>query len=152
MAATQIKKEESQAVGVYQLKNGFWAYRFIVKINGEQKTQRRSKDEEGNPFRTQKQVQRIRIGLTQEQLAEAMCVPKSTISAYENDKVDIKSSVVIELSKHLFTSPNYLHGYKEEQKQDPYAVSAAAIFRSIKDEQVKALLLGQIQLAGKMGM
>lgn len=46
MAATQIKKEESQAVGVYQLKNGFWAYRFIVKINGEQKTQRRSKDEE----------------------------------------------------------------------------------------------------------
>ena len=48
-------------------------------------------------------AQRIRIGLTQEQLAEAMCVPKSTISAYENDKVDIKSSVVIELSKHLFT-------------------------------------------------
>ena len=43
-----------------------------------------------------------------------MCVPKSTISAYENDKVDIKSSVVYELSKHLLTSPNYLHGYKEE--------------------------------------
>ena len=42
-------------------------------------------------------AQRIRIGLTQEQLAEAMCVPKSTISAYENDKVDIKSSVVYEL-------------------------------------------------------
>ena len=97
-------------------------------------------------------AQRIRIGLTQEQLAEAMCVPKSTISAYENDKVDIKSIVVIELAKHLFTSPNYLHGYKEEQEQDPYIVNAAAIFRSIKDEQVKALLLGQIQLAGKMGM
>ena len=97
-------------------------------------------------------AQRIRIGLTQEQLAEAMCVPKSTISAYENDKVDIKSSVVDELSKHLFTSPNYLHGYKEGQEQAPYAVSAAAIFRSIGDEKIKALLLGQIQLAGKMGM
>lgn len=97
-------------------------------------------------------AQRIRIGLTQEQLAEAMCVPKSTISAYENDKVDIKSSVVDELSKHLLTSPNYLHGYKEEQEHDSYVVSAAAIFRSIKDEKVKALLLGQIQLAGKMGM
>ena len=97
-------------------------------------------------------AQRIRIGLTQEQLAEAMCVPKSTISAYENDKVDIKGSVIMELAGHLETSPNYLHGYKEEQEQDPYAVSAAAIFRSIKDEQVKALLLGQIQLAGKMGM
>ena len=97
-------------------------------------------------------AQRIRIGLTQEQLAEAMCVPKSTISAYENDKVDIKSSVVDELSKHLFTSPNYLHGYKEEQEHDSYVVSAAAIFRSFKDEKVKALLLGQIQLAGKMEM
>ena len=97
-------------------------------------------------------AQRIRIGLTQEQLAEAMCVPKSTISAYENDKVDIKSSVVDELSKHLLISANYLHGYKEGQEQAPYAVSAAAIFRSIRDEKIKVLLLGQIQLAGKMGM
>lgn len=39
-------------------------------------------------------AQRIRVGYTQEQLAEAMCVPKSTISAYENDKVDIKGSVI----------------------------------------------------------
>ena len=60
MATTKIKKEESQVVGVYQLKNGLWAYRFIVKINGEQKTQRRSKDEEGKPFRTQKQAARAR--------------------------------------------------------------------------------------------
>ena len=31
-------------------------------------------------------AQRIRCGMTQEELAEAMCIPKSTISAYENDK------------------------------------------------------------------
>ena len=97
-------------------------------------------------------AQRIRIGLTQEQLAEAMCVPKSTISAYENDKVDIKGSVIMELAGHLATSPNYLHGYKEEQELDHYAASVVAIFQSIKDEKIKALLLGQIQLAGKMGM
>ena len=35
-------------------------------------------------------AQRMKMGYTQEQLAEIMCVPKSTISAYENDKVDIK--------------------------------------------------------------
>ncbi len=35
-------------------------------------------------------AQRIKMEYTQEQLAEEMCVPKSTISAYENDKVDIK--------------------------------------------------------------
>ena len=32
--------------------------------------------------------------MTQEELAEIMCVPKSTISAYENDKVDIKGNNV----------------------------------------------------------
>ena len=97
-------------------------------------------------------AQRIRIGLTQEQLAEAMCVPKSTISAYENDKVDIKKSVIDELSEILITSPNYLQGYKEERKRDPYAESAAAIISSIKDEKIKALLLTQIQAAKKMEM
>ena len=71
MAATQIKKEESQVVGVYQLKNGLWAYRFIVKINGEQKTQRRSKDEEGKPFRTQKQAARAREKALKKIQAEA---------------------------------------------------------------------------------
>ena len=61
-------------------------------------------------------AQRIRIGLTQEQLAEAMCVPKSTISAYENDKVDIKSSVIVELSKVLETDANYLLGIEAPEE------------------------------------
>lgn len=46
--------------GVYQLKNGKWAYRFIIMINGEKKNQRRSKDENGKPFNTQKQAMRAR--------------------------------------------------------------------------------------------
>ena len=58
-------------------------------------------------------AQRIRLGMTQEELAEEMCVPKSTISAYENDRVDIKSSVIVELSKLLETNPNYLLGAVE---------------------------------------
>lgn len=66
MAAAQ-----SPEVGVYQLKNGLWAYRFIVKVNGEQKTQRRSKDVEGNPFRTQKQAARAREKALKKIQAEA---------------------------------------------------------------------------------
>ncbi len=58
---------------------------------------------------------RIRKGYTQEQLAEVMCIPKSTISAYENDKMDIKGSVLVELSKHLDTTPNYLLGLEEKK-------------------------------------
>ena len=38
-------------------------------------------------------AQRIRMGYTQEKLAELMCVPKPTISSYENDRIDIKGSV-----------------------------------------------------------
>ena len=58
-------------------------------------------------------AQRIRMGWTQEELAEKMCVPKSTISAYENDRVDIKSSVIVELSELLETTPNHLLGTGE---------------------------------------
>ncbi len=53
---------------------------------------------------------RSRKGYTQEQFAEVMHIPKSTVSAYENDKVDMKGSVLVELSEHLDTTPNYLLG------------------------------------------
>ena len=95
-------------------------------------------------------AQRIRVGYTQEQLAEIMCVPKSTISAYENDKVDIKGSVIAELSRHLATKPDYLLGFEIEE--DPYVITAVAILQGIKDEKIKALMIGQMQLAGKIGM
>lgn len=95
-------------------------------------------------------AQRIRVGFTQEQLAEIMCLPKSTISAYENDKVDIKSSVIAELSRHLATKPDYLLGF--ETGEDPYVITATAILQGIKDEKIKALLIGQMKAARKLGM
>lgn len=95
-------------------------------------------------------AQRIRVGFTQEQLAEIMCLPKSTISAYENDKVDIKSSVIAELSRHLATKPDYLLGF--ETGENPYVITATAILQGIKDEKIKALLIGQMKAARKLGM
>ena len=50
--------------------------------------------------------QRILMQMTQEELAEELSAKKSTISMYENDKVDIKGSILIELSGVLHTSPN----------------------------------------------
>jgi len=46
--------------GVYQLDNGYWAYRFNIRINGESKIQRRTKGEDGSPFKNQKQAARAR--------------------------------------------------------------------------------------------
>ena len=34
---------------------------------------------------------RLAAGMSQEQLAEALCTKKCTISAYETDKIDIKT-------------------------------------------------------------
>ena len=90
-------------------------------------------------------AQRIRMGYTQEQLAEIMCVPKTTISTYERDACDVKSSVFVELAGYLDTTPNYLLGFGA----DPVTQKIAAIIGGIEDEKVKEMLLLQVQaLAG----
>ena len=88
-------------------------------------------------------AQRIRCGMTQEELAEVMCIPKSTISAYENNKVDIKSSVILELSKVLETDANYLLGI-EVPEEDEFVYEAMELLKQIRDEKIKRLLLKQI--------
>ena len=82
-----------------------------------------------------------KLGLSQDELAERMNIPKKTLSGYECDRVDIKSSVIIELAKHLLTSPNYLLGYQE----DPEIMEMAELFAQIKDEKIKKLLIKQIR-------
>lgn len=53
-------------------------------------------------------LKRKSMGLSQEELAERMHVTAALISNYENDKVDIKSSVMRELAVNLNTSVAYL--------------------------------------------
>lgn len=47
-------------VGVYQLPNGFWAYRCIITIDGKRKDIKRTKDDHGNPFKTERAASRAR--------------------------------------------------------------------------------------------
>ena len=59
---------------------------------------------------------RLAAGMSQEQLAEALCTKKCTISAYETDKIDIKSSILKELAAVLHCSASYLlEGNKETE-------------------------------------
>lgn len=51
---------------------------------------------------------RRKLGMTQEELAELMCVTPVQISHYENDKNDIKVSVLKELAGHLQVPVVYL--------------------------------------------
>lgn len=94
-------------------------------------------------------AQRNKMHMTQEDLAEIMHVPKSTISAYENDKVDIKSSVIVELSKYLHTEPNYLLGYIESEKTDfdEYTNAIVNLINKITDKTLRELLFRQIKVA-----
>ena len=40
--------------GVYQLPNGMWGFRYAYMLNGKQKDLKRTKDEFGNPFKTER--------------------------------------------------------------------------------------------------
>ena len=88
-------------------------------------------------------AQRIRLGMTQEELAEALFVEKSTISYYENDKKEMRASGLAEMAKVLQTTPNYLLGYA--YSDDDFLSEALSLLEGIKDETVKRILLAQIK-------
>ena len=87
--------------------------------------------------------QRCRMSLTQEDLAEALCIKKSTISMYENDKVDIKTSVLSDLARELNTSVAYLLG-QEEFDED--LLELISIYRSIKDPKIRQVGVAQFKV------
>ena len=88
-------------------------------------------------------AQRIRIGMTQEELAEILYLKKSTISYYENDKKEMKASNLSELARALHTTPDYLLGF--EERKDPFEKEALSLLQSITDDKVRAILLAQIK-------
>lgn len=88
-------------------------------------------------------AQRIRLGMTQEELAEVTYIPKPTISNYENDRIDIKSSVIAELANALQTDPNYL--ILGEKADNGFMNEAAELFSKITDPKMQEMLLKQIR-------
>ena len=46
--------------GVYQLENGFWGYRYTITVNGRKKDVKKTRDELGKPFKTDKAAYRAR--------------------------------------------------------------------------------------------
>ncbi len=88
-------------------------------------------------------AQRMRLGMTQEELAEKLFLKKSTISYYENDKKEMSASGLGELARALHTTPDHLLGF--EEKEDPFEEEAMSILRVIKDETVRKMLLKQMR-------
>ena len=47
-------------VGVFQLENGNWGYRYAIIVGGKTRTKKKVRDDSGNPFKTEKQAVKAR--------------------------------------------------------------------------------------------
>ena len=88
---------------------------------------------------------RMKLGMTQQDLADALYIPKTTVSSYERDVVDMKMGTIKELAKALHTTAGYLiDGEKAEFAEDVLSVAMMlqglpVEFRRVAMEQVKVL-------------
>ena len=73
------KMKKSTSSGVFQLPNGTWGFRYAYWIDGKQKDIKRYKDENGNPFKTERAAMKAReVAIIQAQ-AELIRPPKSAV-------------------------------------------------------------------------
>ena len=91
--------------------------------------------------------QRIKAGMTQEQLAEMMCTSKAAISQYENNKVDIKGSVIIEIAGILGTTAgNLLNNEVAVGDVDEQMKEMMEMFRGLGNAEIRRIALEQMKL------
>lgn len=88
--------------------------------------------------------QRVLLGMTQEELAERMNIPKATVSAYENDRVDLKASTILELARHLGMTPNALLLGEPEGAESAYVEEVTGMLMKIKDPIVRKIIFAEI--------
>lgn len=94
---------------------------------------------------------RLKAGMTQEALAERLCTQKSLISMYENDKVDIKSSVVVELANAINTTVGYLVNKEgAEEEIDEQMQEMIALFQGLGSDQLRKVALEQLRILSNL--
>ena len=88
---------------------------------------------------------RVKMGMTQEELAEALLTKKSTVSAYENDKIDIKVSVLKDLAKVLCTNVSYLVD-GDENDIAPEIMQVAVMLQEIQNKELRKVAIEQMKI------
>ncbi len=91
---------------------------------------------------------RRKRGLTQFDLAEELCTKKSTVSSYENDKIDIKISILQDIARILGTAVSYL---VDGESIDAETEEAAKLIMMISDSKVRRAAIEQIRVLADMG-
>ena len=90
------------------------------------------------------------MGMTQEELALQICCKKSLISQYENNKVDIKGSVIVELATLLGTTTGYLLSGELGDSLNENEKEMLSLMRMIKNQEVARVALEQVKLLANL--
>ena len=90
----------------------------------------------------------VKKGMTQEVLAEILYTKKSTISEYENDKIDLKYSVLKEIAKALDTSVSYLTGEQDEDMEE--VLQMAIVLQQIKNRDLRKAAIEQVRVLARI--
>ena len=92
---------------------------------------------------------RVKMGMTQEELAEAIYTKKCTISAYETGKIDIKVSILRDIAKVLNTTAGYLMD-GDEMGFDADLMQLAMMLQEMKNEDVRKVAIEQVKVLARL--
>ena len=73
--------------GVYQLKNGYWGFRYAIVVDGKRIERKRNVDEVGNPYKTKTSAIKARQAMMEQernaQLEKKVKVHKTVAQVYD---------------------------------------------------------------------
>ena len=90
------------------------------------------------------------LRLSQEELAEKLFTSKQMISAYENNKTELKLQIVKELAVALGTTTSFLIDGNEAVTYKEETVELVGLFNSISKEEVRKIAIEQLRLLTKI--
>ena len=89
---------------------------------------------------------RKKLGMTQQELADILYIPKTTVSSYERDVVDMKMGTIKELAKALHTTAGFLiDGEAAEFDED--VLSVAMMLKGMPEE-LRRVAMEQVKVLG----
>ena len=89
---------------------------------------------------------RNKLGMTQQELADILYIPKTTVSSYERDVVDMKMGTIKELAKALHTTAGFLiDGEAAEFDED---VLSVAMMLQGMPEELRRVAMEQVKVLG----
>ena len=92
---------------------------------------------------------RLKRGMTQEEMADKLLSKKSTVSDYENDKIDIKISVLREIAKILGVPLSRFLCESDEYIDDEVMQMAMAL-KQIKSRELRKAAIKQVMILAEM--